>query len=400
MKRTALWVCGVGALAWGVGAQAAIAQEDAAPEAAITAEAEPAEKEGAGEERIQSQLAKDIAALKEEVDDLNATLRSGGILDSSKQETRAICDIANGLCTPDSVGLNGDTRTSIVLRGLSSFCGVRATANETFAEPDLNDDRLEASRLGLKTLPDQVLLELHLNTVFVPSYGGFSKGRGHRNAMARLRPKDVVRNSLSLLVHHSVRSVIVTATSCEKKPEDPPARTATVELPVSVSKWEIEGGGFYAFSRGSDEGLISETVAADSGEGEEDATEDVTVRILRKSAGDDYRSDTGVGVNFYPANYPFLGFSFGIADNGDRSPTYFLGSGFRLLSLGHRAVVSMTAGGALVRLKSFPGVETGDELAADSRLLDGEVTSKVRPFVSIHLGFSIGGGPKNGAEAP
>lgn len=157
---------------------------------------------------------------------------------------------------------------------------------------------------------------------------------------------------------------------------------------MEYARWEIDGGGFYAFSLASDVTLTTQaaTMTASS------AGTPAQTTVVRVQSGKRIRNDTGVSFNFYPANYPEFGFTFGISASTERSPSLYLGTGVRLLSVGRRAVLSGMAGVAVIQTRRFPGVTEGQSYPSDSPLLTGVLGYRTSPFVSIHLGFSVGGG--------
>ncbi|HEY0782435.1 MAG TPA: hypothetical protein VGE98_08275, partial [Thermoanaerobaculia bacterium] len=205
---------------------------------------------------------------------------------------------------------------------------------------------------------------------------------------------------LTLIVRGGVNRITVEAVPCDTSPDIP---NKHVDVTVKYAKWEVDGGGFYAFSRSSDEVLVTQaTPQPTPTRTPKDATSGAQTMVLRRQSSQRLRSDTGVSFNFYPGNYPLIGFMFGIAANNGRSPSYYLGTGIRLLSIGHRAVASIMGGINIVQLKSFRGIAEGQSYSSSDPLLNGSVDYKTSPFLSVHLGFSIGGAASvsSGAGGP
>jgi hypothetical protein len=319
---------------------------------------------------------------------------------TDKNETD--CDMGIETCVPAVISLSGDQESTITLKNLpAGTYKIIATGSENFVDPVFDNDVMNIK--DGEVPPKIVLVSLHLRKLFKTTYGATFGGTAE--AMRRLRPEKAnpsgpARNGLSLLVHGSLNDVKIEIFA-RPQGKDGPVVTKAVPVRVEYTKWEIDGGGFYAFSRLVDEQLVTEPVAATAATSPASARADTTgeqqVKVLRRDRSNRFRSDTGVSFNFYPANYPWVGFTFGIASNGDRSPSYFLGFGPRLLSLGRRAAVAATLGMELVQIQTFPGVSSDQVLPANSPLLAGKIEYEKTPYFSIHLGFSVGG-PNKGVN--
>lgn len=172
----------------------------------------------------------------------------------------------------------------------------------------------------------------------------------------------------------------------------------TMALPpieLVYQRWWIDLGGFYAFRQLSDEEIVTAPLPAVEGQPSR-------VQVLRISDGHDWESDTGVMTTFFPSNYPMIGASFGIAENGGRALSYYLGGALRLRGKRGAAAATIAIGVAMAPVRRFPGVTPrSGELQgpvpeganyvfdASSPLLSGEIKNELRPFAAITLGFAL-----------
>ena len=166
-------------------------------------------------------------------------------------------------------------------------------------------------------------------------------------------------------------------------------RLGTITLPVALlyQRWWLEVNGFYALRGPVDERLVTRTTQVDQTDAEGTVTMVPMTRVLAKRKPNQ-TTDTGVLLNFYPGNYPWLGWAFGFSTQEDRAPSYYLGAGLRGMELGRSAVFSFSLGAVATPVRTFPGIDVGLFDPDDPRL-DGEIEYTVGPFVSINLGFAI-----------
>ena len=184
---------------------------------------------------------------------------------------------------------------------------------------------------------------------------------------------------------------------CRKKDGQTEWECSMTLPPVDLvfQTWWIELGGFYAFFKLTDEEVVSQAIPATSDDDEP------MVNVLRIASGSERDSATGVMSTFFPANYPWLGISFGLTENSGRPLSYFLGPSIRLLGRRSRAAATFTVGYSWIPVRRFPGLDRQSlaeamndadkmyKLSADSPLLDGEVEYQDDWFLAVTLGFAL-----------
>jgi hypothetical protein len=324
-----------------------------------------------------------------EADDLRKLIESAK---NSSRKNQADCDLASEVCTSNVLSLAGDASSSVTISHIpAGTCKIVATAYSVSVLGELGTDTLDTSQ----ELPRTVAVSIHLDKWLFTSYGSVVKVSGRR-ARSIFRPvgddkQPLKREGLALLVPSSTQDVKIEAWPCAGGGRQRSA-LAVVKMKIEYARWEIDGGGFYAFSHTTDETLTTLQMPATP-------TIPAQTLVLRRQSGNRDRTDTGVSLNFYPANYPFLGFMFGISASNDHAPSYFLGAGLRLLSIGRRAVVSSMAGFAIIQTKRFSGIVEGQFYSPDSPLLAGSTNYRSSGFLSIHLGLAVGGPGASGSAS-
>lgn len=346
-----------------------------------------------------------IKALQKEVAALESTVAGSDLLkgDLADPQNHTECSFETGLCNPANISVNGDTKSLVALsRVPAEACLVTVTANESFLgkNADLGFDCLA------RPFGETVDVSLHLKTMLFPSFGGV-KGNS-TSAHARLRPQSMTekpqsmtercdpraapyapwppRDGMSVLLHSSMRSVIVTAYGLNEAKTACNQALKSARVKIDYPRWEVGAGAFYAFSYLGDETLVQQKAEqpADAAAGAKDH-----FTIVRRDK-QSLQTATGISFNVYPANYPSLGLMFGYTDRGDQSPTYYLGGGLRLRSLGRHAVISFMGGCATGQVKTFPGIAKGDVIDEGDIRLEGRSTYQIKPFLSVHIGFAFG----------
>jgi hypothetical protein len=157
----------------------------------------------------------------------------------------------------------------------------------------------------------------------------------------------------------------------------------TVIVPIRYQRFWLDAGGFFVFSRHTDQSIQTETVSGSN-------PEKKRVTALNRQVSLD--PNTGIVINVHPGNFPVLAVQFGIAANQGRLPSYFLGVGARARELGKRGLATIAVGVAMQQEDQFPLLQKGDELPADSaRLQPTKKYGVTFPYISITLGFSFGG---------
>jgi hypothetical protein len=159
----------------------------------------------------------------------------------------------------------------------------------------------------------------------------------------------------------------------------------TFTFPVVYQRFWLDAGGFFVFSRRSDQSINTKTIPGSNG-----AVEQQKVLEIRREVSID--PNTGIVINIHPGNFPILAFQFGIAANQGRLPSYYFGLGFRAREIGKRGLATLGIGVAMQQEQQFPGLHFGDELpSTDSRLKPVAKYGITFPYVSLSLGFSFGG---------
>ena len=163
-------------------------------------------------------------------------------------------------------------------------------------------------------------------------------------------------------------------------------------IPVRYQRFWLDAGGFFVFTRHTDQRIetevvpavpVSETVAVATPERRK-------VTALRRE--NSYDPSTGIVINVHPGNAPALAFQFGIATNQGRLPSYYLGIGARAREIGKRGLATIAVGVAMQQEANFSQIAVGETVPPDSpRLQPTQKYAFTFPYVSISLGFSFGG---------
>jgi len=157
----------------------------------------------------------------------------------------------------------------------------------------------------------------------------------------------------------------------------------TFTFPVVYQRFWLDAGGFFVFSRHTDQSITTETIPNTSPEKQK-------VREIRRDVSID--PNTGIVINIHPGNFPIMAYQFGIAANQGHLPSYYLGLGFRAREIGKRGLATLGIGVAMQQEQQFPGLHFGDELpSTDARLKPVSKYGITFPYLSISLGFSFGG---------
>lgn len=191
----------------------------------------------------------------------------------------------------------------------------------------------------------------------------------------RLTAKDPAIASLPLFLRGRAKVITV-----EFAFDD--GREKVFRFDVIYQRFWLDAGGFFAFSRRTDQSIETETIAG--------TPEMQKVRAIRRDVS--IEPTTGIVINVHPGNYPVLAFQFGIAANQGRSPSYYGGLAVRAREIGKRGLATLGVGVAMQQELQFPGLRFGDTYPSTSPLL--KATPKYGltfPYISISLGFSFGG---------
>lgn len=162
-------------------------------------------------------------------------------------------------------------------------------------------------------------------------------------------------------------------------------------IPVLYQRFWLDAGGFFVFTRHTDQFIETEVVAAVPATGTTAATPERR-RVTNLRSENSYAPSTGIVINLHPGNNPILAFQFGIAANQNRLPSYYLGVGVRAREIGRRGLATIAMGVAMQQEASFSQIGVGEIVVPDSpRLQATQKYGFTLPYVSISLGFSFGG---------
>jgi hypothetical protein len=156
----------------------------------------------------------------------------------------------------------------------------------------------------------------------------------------------------------------------------------TFTFPVFYQRFWLDAGGFFVFTRRTDQSIDTETIPG--------TPEKQRLLAIRRDVS--IEPTTGIVLNVHPGNFPILALQFGIAANQGHLPSYYLGLGIRAREIGKRGLATLGVGVAMQQEKQFPGLEFNHEYLSTSPLL--QPTSKYGvtfPYISLSLGFSFGG---------
>lgn len=162
-------------------------------------------------------------------------------------------------------------------------------------------------------------------------------------------------------------------------------------IPVLYQRFWLDAGGFFVFTRHTDQFIETEVVAAVPATADTPATPERR-RVTNLRSENSYAPSTGIVINIHPGNNPILAFQFGIAANQNRLPSYYLGVGVRAREIGRRGLATIAMGVAMQQEASFSQIGVGEIVVPDSpRLQATQKYGFTFPYVSISLGFSFGG---------
>jgi hypothetical protein len=163
----------------------------------------------------------------------------------------------------------------------------------------------------------------------------------------------------------------------------------TFTIPVVYQRFWLDAGGFFVFTRRSDESIITSTVLDPTSH--TPATPEMQ-KVLAINNTQSIEPSTGIVINIHPGNFPILAFQFGIAANQTRLPSYYLGFGIRAREIGKRGLATIGIGAAMQQEQRFPHLANGAEIpSTDDRLKPVNKYGVSFPYISLSLGFSFGG---------
>jgi hypothetical protein len=163
------------------------------------------------------------------------------------------------------------------------------------------------------------------------------------------------------------------------------------EVPIVYQRFWLDAGGFFAFTRRSDQTLDLATIPATPANGNTPATPEMrkVVGIHREIS---VEAASGIVINVHPGNYPYLAFQFGIAANQGKLPSYYGGIGLRAREIGKRGLATLAVGVAMQQEQRYPNLGVNQQYDPTSDLLKGKAKYGLTfPYISISLGFSFGG---------
>lgn len=166
------------------------------------------------------------------------------------------------------------------------------------------------------------------------------------------------------------------------------APSKTFQIPVVYQRFWLDAGGFFVFTRRTDQSIVTSTVL------NPDNTPSTPERqkVLAINRQTSIEPSTGIVVNVHPGNFPILALQFGIAANQSRPPSYYLGLGIRAREIGKRGLATIGIGAAMQQEVRFPLLENGAEIpSTDDRLKPVNKYGVTFPYISLSLGFSFGG---------
>lgn len=132
----------------------------------------------------------------------------------------------------------------------------------------------------------------------------------------------------------------------------------TFQVPIYYQRFWLDAGGFFAFSRRTDQSIDLEMIPAETGPPARPEMQ--KVRAIRRDVSVD--AATGIVINIHPGNYPYMAFQFGIAANQGKLPLYYGGIGARLREIGKRGLATLAVGVAMQQEQQFPNLQFGESL--------------------------------------
>ena len=159
-----------------------------------------------------------------------------------------------------------------------------------------------------------------------------------------------------------------------------------VDVPLVYQPWFVDSGGFLAFTTLVDK----EITKHDVGNG--------NVKIDNVRWSNRLTPNTGLAINFHPANYPNAGIQFGLT-TVEEKVTYHLGGAYRLRSIGPKAIATIAAGLAVGQVNRFPDVAVGDTRSSTDAGLNGTKRWATGAYLSLSFGFTFGNGNEATTES-
>lgn len=181
----------------------------------------------------------------------------------------------------------------------------------------------------------------------------------------------VTEGNSSRLVVHAVT----------KDPSNDPQKDVTniVDIPLAYQPWFVDSGGFLAFTTLVDKEITKRTQP------------DGTVKVENVRWSNRLTPNTGVAINFHPANYPAMGVQFALT-TVEEKVTYHLGGAYRLRSIGSKAIATVAAGLAVGQVNRFPDIKTGDLRLSTDAGLNPTKRWATGGYLSLSFGFTFGNG--------
>jgi hypothetical protein len=343
--------------------------------------------------------------------------------------TKIKCSWKTETCSATDLYVNGDAISIVQISDLPTSRSdpkrkghVAVTAGESFQDP-----RLSVNEKELSPLPSDISVAIHVNRSFFPTFGSSSRHfLGTADAMRDAYTVQRLQNRLdaAAAARKSINTALAAATTLETA-KAVAAKKADLELITSLEaqedflslvtagqsplllvrvdvgtehktfavglvyqRWYFDTGGFFAFMKGRDDELVTESAA------------DNHLKVLQRRRVGNAGTATGISFNVHPGNYPEVGMQFGLVHNNDRAPSYFLGITGRLRSIGRTALMSFAVGYAESQVKTFPGVAENETYPVDHPLLRGQNRYTARPYLAIGVSINLSGVSQGSAATP
>ena len=290
--------------------------------------------------------------------------------------TEITCGVTDLKCTPTEIYIGAASVSKITIT-----TGVTAPNHQLTVEVsagEISRDKSVGRICATKTFrsaPDKVVISIHKARSMSPTYASLSISEllgSAKNGGGGCSEQFGDDQNISFLTRGESPSLqILLRTETEVK---------TIEVPIKYQRWFVDTGGILIFSSLNDQELIKKT---DSGK--------TTVTGTRKH--DKLTPETGAVLDFYPANYPQWAFQFGLVSNGDRQPSYFIGTGYRLRELGAKALATVSAGLIARQTLRFPDLVTSPTPPAsngDDPAQKGVSTYRLGGYIAVSFGFKFG----------
>ncbi len=289
--------------------------------------------------------------------------------------TEITCGVTDLKCTPDEIYISAASVSKITITTGVSAPNHQLTVQVSAGEisRDRSVGRICVTKV-FKSAPDKVVISIHKARAMGPTYAGLSitellgSAKTGGEGCSEQFGDDQSINFLTRGESPSLQVLLRTDTDVK-----------TIEVPIKYQRWFVDTGGILIFSTLNDQELIKKT---DGGK--------TTVTGTRKH--DKLTPETGAVLDFYPANYPQWAFQFGLVSNGDRQPSYFIGSGFRLRELGSKALATVSAGLIARQTLRFPDLVTSPAPPSngDDPAQKGISTYRLGGYFALSFGFKFG----------